>query len=633
MALYSEQLNATYGKQLSNAEYFPSPFMDMASQAMPEDIKTALQWCEYIFQSNGTYRQAMERIISYFLTDLEVGSTDPNKSLGDDEKEKWEEFLSKQVDMLGSIQDLNRDRMCYGNGFASIVVPFRRHLICPKCNAMFPLRVVYENPKFNFAFKDFNFIANCPDPKCKYRGAWKIKDEPENSPDKLKIKRWSPHEIHILHDPYTDDTAYLWKIPGDYKRQVAQGRLYHLERVSRQVLDAIKKDQLFRFEKDYLYHMREPAVSGVRNRGWGISRLITNFRQVWYVQVLQRYNEGIALDYIIPFRLITPAARSGAGGQAVDPLLSVNMGDFSSQVRGMIRRRRRDPAQWNTLPFPVDYQLLGGEARQLAPRELIDQGMETLLNAAGTPVELYRGTLQSQTAPVSLRLFEATWHHLISDNNRFLRWVVSRVAELLSWEVVDVRHKRVTHADDMQRHMALLQLMMSPTVSNTTGLKAMGIDWKDEQRLVQEEARYIQEEQANVQEEMEQAAYGQQVAKGQAGGQQGAMGAATSMAGAVAAGGQGAPAEGGAPPPAGPVSQIVQGGGLPKTPEEMMQQAESIAQQMLGLPEGQKDSELRMLKQKNEVLHSLVRARMDSIRQQARQQGGAMMLQQQFGRA
>jgi hypothetical protein len=64
-----------------------------------------------------------------------------------------------------------------------------------------------------------------------------------------------------------------------------------------------------------------------------------------------------------------------------------------------------------------------------------------------------------------------------------------------------------------------------------------------------------------------------------------------------------------------------------------LQQAESIAQQLLGLPEGQKDSELRMLKQKNEVLHSLVRSRMDSIRQQARQQGGSAMLQQQFGKA
>jgi hypothetical protein len=637
MALYSDQLKATYGSQLSNSEHFPSPFLDMATQAMPEDIRTALQWCEYIFQSNGTYRQAMERIISYFLTDLEVGSADTNKALGDDEKEKWEDFLDKQVDMLGHMQNINRDRMCYGNGFASVVVPFRRHLVCPKCSILFPLGVVYENPKFNFSFKEFNFLASCP--KCKYRGPWKVKDEPENSPDKLKIKRWSPHEIHILHDPYTDDTDYLWKIPEDYKRQVTQGRLYHLERVSRQVLDAIKHDQLFRFEKNYLYHMREPSVAGLKTRGWGISRIITNFRQVWYVQVLQRFNEGIALDYIIPFRLITPTARSGAGGQSIDPLLSINMGDFSSQVRSMVRRRRRDPSQWNTLPFPVDYQLLGGEARQLAPRELIDQGMETLLNAAGTPVELYKGTMQLQTAPVSLRLFEATWHHLVNDNNRFLRWIVERVSELLSWETVDVRHKRVTHADDMQRHMAILQLMMSQQVSNTTGLRGMGINWKDEQRLVQEEARYMQEQQAKVQEEMEQSAYGQQIARGEGGpggGQQAAMGAASSPAGAIAAGGEqgGGGAEGGAPaPPPGPVSQIVQSGNMPQTPDEMLQQAESIAQQMLGLPEGQKDSELRMLKQKNEVLHSLVRSRMDSIRQQARMQGGSQVLQQQFGRA
>jgi hypothetical protein len=46
--------------------------------------------------------------------------------------------------------------------------------------------------------------------------------------------------------------------------------------------------------------------------------------------------------------------------------------------------------------------------------------METLLNDAGTPIELYNGSLQLQTAPVALRLFEATWHHLVHDANAFL---------------------------------------------------------------------------------------------------------------------------------------------------------------------------------------------------------------------
>jgi hypothetical protein len=67
----------------------------------------------------------------------------------------------------------------------------------------------------------------------------------------------------------------------------------------------------------------------------------------------------------------------------------------------------------------------------------------------------------------------------------------------------------------------------------------------------------------------------------------------------------------------------------PVTPEEMMQQASSLAQQLLGLPESQKDSELRALKQKNEWLHSLVTAQIKQIRQKAQTAGGAMLLGQQ----
>jgi len=44
-----------------------------------------------------------------------------------------------------------------------------------------------------------------------------------------------------------------------------------------------------------------------------------------------------------------------------------------------------------------------------------------------------------------------------------------------------------------------------------------------------------------------------------------------------------------------------------------------------------KDSELRKLKQFNPTLHSIVRAKMDDMRQKFRTQGGAMLQQQQFG--
>jgi len=634
------------------AESFPSPWLDMASLSMPEDIRSVLKMCEYVYEAQSTYKMAMQRIVAYFLTDLDLGAADSRDSLGDDEKEKWETMFN-QMGVLPFLFERGMDRQCYGNAFSSLIVPFHRFLSCPQCKLSLVLKTIYENPDFKFRFDtDFKFIATCP--RCKsgsgYRGPWKVKDEPDNRPVQLKLKYWSPHEIELLHDPFTNDVAYLWKIPEDYKRQVREGALFHLERVSQQVMEAIKKNQLFRFNPGVIHHMKETTLGGRQNRGWGLSRILTNFRQAWYVQVLHRYNEAIALDYVIPFRLITPASRSGSGGGASDPLLSINGGDFMGQVRSMVRRRRRDPAAWSTLPFPVEYQALGGDAQNLAPTDLLNQGLETLLNGAGVPVELYKGTLQLQTAPVALRLFEATWHHLVHDNNQFLTWLVERISRVLSWEAIQVRHKRVTHADDMQRHMALMQLMTTGLVSRTTGLRTLGVDYRDELRNQAEEARAEQEEQAAMQEEMDQAAFGEQISKGmpmQPGGQPGmpmdpaAAGGMPSMPGMGSIGGGGAAAGAAQAPPIDPmtgmpaqpppITSMLGSGNMPTTPEEMMSTAESLAQELMGLPESVKDSELRQLKNKNPVMHQLVKAKMDEIRGQARQQGGAMLLQQQFG--
>jgi hypothetical protein len=65
------------------------------------------------------------------------------------------------------------------------------------------------------------------------------------------------------------------------------------------------------------------------------------------------------------------------------------------------------------------------------------------------------------------------------------------------------------------------------------------------------------------------------------------------------------------------------------TPQELQSAAEMLAQELLGLPEGIKDSQLRELKQYNPTLHAIVKEKMDDMRSQMRQQGGAMLMQQQ----
>lgn len=608
------------GGGASGTEQFADPFNDIATSQMPTTMKSALWWSEYIWTVMGTYRMAMERIVSYFITELEFGG-DAN----DDEKEKYQKFLTKQLDALSFLGLMMRDRLCYGNAFSSVIVPFRRFLQCPKTGDLYPLKIVYYN--FNFEFNaDFEFVATCP--KTGWRGAWKLVDKPREESEHLILKRWSPHEIELLHDPYTDEVAYLWRIPEYYKRMVKEGNLYHLERASKQVLEAIKYDKLFRFNPDAIYHMKEQTLAGIRNMGWGLPRSLINYRQIWYVQVLRRYNEAIALDYVIPFRLITPEVRSGGGGgggiSTQDPMAIYSAGDFRSQITRMINKRRRDPAAWQSLPFPVNYQMLGADANQLAPTELITQGTESLLNESGCPVQFYQGDLSLQAAPMALRLFESTHRQLVSDANRFLQWMCNFVSRVMSWELVDCSLRRVTMADDMEKNMAALQLMMGQQLSGTTGLAALGYNWEAEQQRLADEARKQQELAARSAEEAEQAGFAQQVAKGQAGGAP-AGGAPAEGAGGEMSGTEAAQAGGM------PVTTYLQsmGDNASVTPNDLEATAESLAQELLGLPEGIKDSQLRELKSAHSVLHSIVKQKMQEMRDAAKQQGGAMLMAQQ----
>lgn len=61
---------------------------------------------------------------------------------------------------------------------------------------------------------------------------------------------------------------------------------------------------------------------------------------------------------------------------------------------------------------------------------------------------------------------------------------------------------------------------------------------------------------------------------------------------------------------------------VPQTPEDMMQVADSLANELMGLPDSVKRSELRKLKQYNQALHAMVMSRIDQIRRDTKAQAG-----------
>jgi len=596
------------------ASAFPDPYFDYASTQMPRSLYDVLRWCEFVWMTNGTYRTACQRIVRYFLTKIELSD------VGDDEKKKYEEFLEKQAKMIDTLAYIGDDWMCYGNAFISVRIPFRRHLRCPKCHQERSLKHI------DYKFEDWHFVATCSN--CHYKGKFERIDRRSIEQDKIKLIRWSPHEIRMLYHPVSHDTIYYWIPPANFKREIRRGNKFFIESTPWEIIEAIKKDQWFRFNPDVIYHMKEETLAGIRNAGWGIPRLLANFKQAWYVQVLKRYNEAIGLDYIIPFRVITPAKGPGSG--EADPLLHMNLGSFNNKVMAMIRRHRRDPASWNALPFPVQYQALGGEGKQLAPHELITAGVDELLNSMGFPAEMFKGTLQVQAAPMALRLFERTWTHYVSAQNGLIDWFFEAVTDLLSWEKAQGRLQPVTLAEDIERKQIQLQLASSQQISKQTAYAPFGIDWRSEvERMFDEEKFYSDASQRFQKEQQKQQEMEQTFEQAQQAPPPGMPGAPMDPA-AMAAGG-GMPPGGGAMPPGGAAMPPGGGGGGGTTPQDMMAQAEQVALQMLGMPYEARKSELLKIKKSDQTLHALVIQKMEEIRRQAKQQGGFQALQQMVG--
>lgn len=585
-------------------QWFPDPFMDYSGMHTPRNLRSMLRWCEQFWARNGTYRMALERVVAYFLTKIEI------LDVSDETKKNYEDFLNNTFKATSVMQLVGLDSMFYGNSFTSQFVPFRRHLRCSCCSLDRPIS------QMAYTYRDSKFFAACPE--CKGRCEHEMIDRRSMEHDRLKIIRWNPHQMNILFHPLSQDSRFYYKIPEDFKRNIREGKPFYLEHTPAKFLEAVQRDALFEFNDNVVFHLKEDTLSGLNSRGWGIPRALSNFRQGYFIQVLKKYNEALAMDYIVPWRVITPGGPRG--NPQLDPMLHANMGNFANRIRGMIAERRRDPLAMHSLPFPVEYQVLGGEGQALAPQDMMDAATDELLNSCGVPAELYRGTLEYQAMPAALRLFEATWPHLVAGLNNWLNWLLEGLAVAFNWEPARGRMTPVTRADDMEARMIRLQLSAANKISDTTALAPFGIDVRDEIRRIIEEQRILQEEQEKAQREMEQKVeMDRRVAETAAAGQgmlPGMPAGGMAVPGMGAGGGLGSPG-------AGPAGQV--------TPGDILTQADQISQQLLAMPETARKRELTALRQTDETLHAVVKSKLEQNRNAMRSMGQEQIMAQMTG--
>lgn len=598
---------------------FPLPWLDYASTAIPNSLTLVLRWAEYLWMSQGTYRQACQRTVRYFITDLQI--TD----IEDDKAEDVKDILEHFVKIRSFLCEAGDAFICYGNVFLVRHIPFKRYLSC-RCGCLVPFDEAEEQGLYKW--EGYQFLKSekgCP--TCKAKGntehekdPWHIHDSQSKDPKDVRLLLLNPHELEIAYHPYTKAKKFFWNIPTYITGGIQNGVPIMLRETPEEIIEACKTTKRLELDSSAIFHAAEPAPCGFYTGGWGLPRVISNFRLAFHYQVLNRFDQAIAMDYINGMRVISPEVGTSNGNGAGDPLLALGGSAFRSAVTSMVTTHRKDPATWQVSGFPLKYQLFGGEGQALSPKDLMKLKLDEWLDATGVPAELYHGTLTVQAAPMALRIFENAWPEITALYNNILEWITSYLVEVMEAPKFRVELLKPRLVDDLERRGLLLQLMGGNQISPQTALQTLGItNPRDEVRRSFEWQQIAAEEEAKFQEHMDQLAESQQIKQQWQQKSQTALGGpgGAPMDPGMAGGAGGAPGgPGGAPAP---------GAGATDSPEAMAGEADRIAQQLLQGDPASRRRTLLDLKKTNSSLWAVVKGKLQDYEQQAKSTGVQML--------
>jgi hypothetical protein len=194
-------------------------------------------------------------------------------------------------------------------------------------------------------------------------------------------------------------------------------------------------------------------------------------------------------------------------------------------------------------------------------------------------------------------MFENAWSVIPSSYNKLLNHLGDVVGNILGLPSAKITLIPITLSDDMERKGVISQLVSANAIARSELLKLYNFDYEDQVRKKMEEDRVTKEVQEEEQEK-EQVAQtnAQNLMQMLQGGQQQGQG-----------GQPGAP-QGGAP----------QGGG---TPQDALENAQQLAQQLFPLDGAQRRSQLQQIKAQNQDLYAQVKSQLEQMTSQSKSQG------------
>jgi hypothetical protein len=548
----------------------PNPMFDFLTGFAPRKLKDLFRWVEYLYYNSAHIFAALKKFAEYPITDITIDSND--EAL----KDNWTRVLDTSLKIKNTSIATGLDLHLYGNSFISVYHPFNRFLVCDACGS----RTGIKKVKYKFKLKALNFSYHCP--ACHKQVNGKLKDEKVADEKRINLIRWDPKLMDINHNPITGENKYYYTIPQELKHKVEKGDAHIVNTLPIEFLRAIKEDKVFEFADGHLYHMKIAPPAGIEAQ-WGFPPLTATIKLFFYTAILRKANESIALEHIVPFRVLHPAPISGTA----DPAQQLNMMKWRQELETNIKKWRRDPLHIMFAPAALGVTMMGGQGRSLLTLGEVKDAEDNIIAAMGIPREFLYGGLSFTGSAITLRMLENQLETYTSHLNEQLSWIISQVATILGWKAAEAHYTSFKLIDDAQQKQSLLNLnAMKPLVSDGTILDLHDIDINKErakrQQELLDETRFQMETQ-------------QKVAKLQ-----------NSLAQQA-------------------TQESQSGTGLAYNPQMVIGQAEQIIQQMQQMDPGSQKSLMAQLSQEDAVMYAVVKDRWATMQSMQKQQATASM--------
>lgn len=566
----------------TKAERYVNPFYGIPLQYLPLSIDAMLWWAEHLLFRNGFYAAALKRISNYFITSLLIECDDETA------KEQYEEIF-EELDWREFLAVGGLNLLSTGNACISINQGFNRFLVCPKCHKATQIDKIND-----YQFHKGKYTYKCK--SCSYNGEHECNDKPSKDVDRIHVVNWPIREIVVRWEETTGEYEYYWDIPQAYiKKVTTKNNKFYSKKTPKVIYDCIFDKRMLAFNNKNFIHLKMASPSSLRTDGKAIPPCIFMFDDFFMLQVLKRYNEVICMEDIAPFRVISMTTENNA---MANPIFHQNGGQWLAAVQNMISEHRLDPGSYHMFPFPLQYQQLGAEGKQLAPVEFLDKSKADLLTAFNIPVELFQMNLQAQAVGPSLRLFENSWSVVPDAYNKLLNAFGEVIAKIRGLPKAKIGLIPVTFADDMERKSIVGQLVAANAISRSELLETYGISYEEQLRKKKKEEKIQkdidkEEQEKEMLEEQTNASIFNMGQPGQQGG----------------------------------------GGGQPQqmSPTDVMAQAQPIAEELFPMGPSERRSRLQQIKAQDSTLYSAVKVQLEDMTRQAKSQGlqGAQQQAQQ----